>query len=134
MPLYTLSTRKGTPDQLELRHAETTEQVTLTQTDLAPFIGTWLEVTEVITYGDEGFYKIQINKVSDGTLLFLYVDGNIDNWRPGASFVRPKWGIYRSLDFSEDLRDEVVRFANFSVEELSTDPAASEDPQHVTKR
>ncbi|NNK83682.1 MAG: fibronectin type III, partial [Flavobacteriaceae bacterium] len=46
MPMYTLTTRKGSPDRLELRYAETDSQITLTQTDLAPLIGTWLEVTE----------------------------------------------------------------------------------------
>jgi len=43
-------------------------------------------------------------------------------WRgtAGDHFVRPKWGIYRSLAEKEDLRidEEVVRFANFEVEKV----------------
>jgi hypothetical protein len=37
--------------------------------------------------------------------------------RPDNNFIRPKWGIYRSLLSSSDLRDEVVRFAGFYISE-----------------
>ena len=37
--------------------------------------------------------------------------------RPNNSFIRPKWGIYRSLLSSSDLRDEAVRFAGFYISE-----------------
>ncbi|MBT8385143.1 MAG: T9SS type A sorting domain-containing protein [Bacteroidia bacterium] len=120
MPMYTLTTRKGSPDRLELRYAETNSQVTLTQTDLAPFIDTWLDVTETIKYGASGTYQLEIKRVSDQSILFAYSNNSIINWRPGADFVRPKWGIYRSLINNQDLRDEEVLFANFSIEELET--------------
>ncbi|MDO5969766.1 T9SS type A sorting domain-containing protein [Flavivirga aquimarina] len=117
MPMYTLTTRKGSPDQLELRYAETNSQTTLLKTDLSTFKGTWVEVTEVIKYGASGTYNIVIKRVSDNATLFSYSNNNIINWRSGADFVRPKWGIYRSLNNAQDLRDETVLFANFSVEE-----------------
>lgn len=120
MPMYTLTTRKGNPDQLELRYAETDKQVTLIKTDLEPFINTWLEVTETIEYGESGAYEIIIKRLTDETILFSYADESIVNWRPEADFVRPKWGIYRSLLNAQDLRDEVVRYADFSVEEIQT--------------
>ncbi|MFY0603519.1 MAG: T9SS type A sorting domain-containing protein [Flavobacteriaceae bacterium] len=119
MPMYTLTARKSSPDRLELRYAETDTQVTLLQKDLAPFKGTWLSVTETITYGTNGDYAIEISKVSDGTVLLSYSNNNIINWRPDAEFVRPKWGIYRSLNHVADLRDEEVLFADFSIEEVS---------------
>lgn len=131
MPMYTLTTRKGSPDQLQLRYAETTSQITLQQTALAPFIGTWLEVTETIKYGMSGTYSIEIKQVSNGAVLFTYSNNSIINWRPGGDFVRPKWGIYRSLLNAQDLRDEAVLFANFSIEELqpsSTNHTAIENP------
>lgn len=118
MPMYTLTARKGSPDRLELRYAETDTQITLKQTELAPLIDVWLEVTETITYSESGTYEISINKVNDGTVLFEYANNDIVNWRPEGSFVRPKWGIYRSLLNAQDLRDEIILFANFSVEEL----------------
>ena len=118
MPMYTLTARKASPDRIELRYAETDTQITLQQTDLTPFKGTWLEVTETIKYGTSGTYAIEIKKVDDGSVLFNYSDNNIINWRADADFVRPKWGIYRSLNNIADLRDEEVLFANFSIEEL----------------
>ena len=118
MPMYTLTTRKGSPDKLELRYAVTDSQITLTQIDLTPLKGNWVDVTETITYGTSGSYSIVIKKVSDGSTLMNYTNNSIINWRAGASFVRPKWGIYRSLNSAADLRDEEVRFANFSIEEI----------------
>ena len=127
MPMYTLTLRKSTPDRLELRYAETDTQITLKQTDLAPLKGVWLEVEETITYGTSGAYSIEIKKVSDDSVLFDYTNNSIINWRTGADFVRPKWGIYRSLNSSQDLRDEEVLFANFSVQELSSLSLANEN-------
>jgi hypothetical protein len=124
MPMYTLTTRKGTPDRLELRYAETATQITLKQTPLSPMIGTWVEVTEKIEYATTGFYSIEMTNKSTGQQLFYY--DNTDaaapkiNWRPGGSFVRPKWGIYRSLINDQDLRDEQVLFSYFSIEEVSS--------------
>ncbi len=117
-PMYTLTTRKGTPDRLELRYAESDTQVTLLRTDLAPFIGVWLEVTEVVTYGESGSYSIEITQISDNAVLFEYSDASVQNWQPGTEFVRPKWGIYRSLINAQDLRDESLLYADFSIEEL----------------
>lgn len=130
MPMYTLTTRKGSPDRLELRYAAKDTQVTLAQSALTPFIDTWLEVTETIKYGTLGTYDIKIKRVNDGTILFAYTNDAIINWRAGADFVRPKWGIYRSLANAQDLRDEAVLFANFSIEELeiiSTSVSAMND-------
>ncbi|MDA9217828.1 polysaccharide lyase [Schleiferiaceae bacterium] len=120
MPMYTLTTRKSNPNRLELRYAETDSQITLAQEPLASFLGHWLTVKETIQYGSYGSYSIEISKVSDSTVLFNYTNDSIVNWRSGADFVRPKWGIYRSLINSQDLRDEQVRFADFTVQELGS--------------
>ena len=118
MPMYTLTTRKGSEDQLELRYAETSSQITLKKTNLAPFLGVWVEVTETILYGFDGNYEIVIQRAADKEILFTYESDDIINWRVGGEFVRPKWGIYRSIDNIQDLRDEAVLFASFSVEEV----------------
>lgn len=118
-PMYTLTTRKRTPDRLELRYAEDDDQITLKQTDLAPFINAWLEVTETITYGISGTYEIEIKRINDDTVLFEYKNNDIRNWQPGAEFVRPKWGIYRSLINAQDLRDESVLYNDFSIQEIN---------------
>ena len=127
MPQITFTTRKGTngnPDQLELRYAETLTQITWAQTDLTPFKGEWVEATETVTYGDwgEGVYDLVIRKVSDCSVMFSYSNDNTRMWKTNADFVRPKWGIYRSLENMEDLRDEEVLYDDFSIKELSNTP------------
>ncbi len=120
MPMYTLTARKSSPDRLELRYAETDSQITLAQTNLLPLVDTWLEVTERIEYGTSGTYDIEIKRISDNSILFSYANNNIVNWRQDADFVRPKWGIYRSLNNAQDLRNENVLYANFRIEEVES--------------
>lgn len=120
IPLITLSARYGAnnSDKMELIHVNssgTTTKVKLA--DLALFRGNWVEVVEKITFGSNGKYDISIKKISDGTSLLTYSNANMDLWRTGISFCRPKWGIYRSLNNSARLRDEEVRFADFCIAE-----------------
>ena len=131
MPLITLTTRKGSPDELELRYAETTSQVTLHEVGLTPFKGTWCEATETVLFGENGTYSLTIKDVSDNSTLFSYSDSDIRMWKTSADFIRPKWGIYRSLLNVNDLRDEEVRFAHFSIEE---NPEAPTSVVHFEKQ
>jgi len=117
MPLFTLTLRKGSPDKMELRYAETTSQTTLDEVSLSLFKGIWVEATETITYGESGKYAISISRIDNGTELFSYTNDSIRTWKTNANFIRPKWGIYRSLNDADNLRDEIVLFANFSIEE-----------------
>lgn len=119
-PMYTITLRKSNPDRLELRYGAVSSSEIVEQTPLEPFLDTWVTVTETITYGVNGTYEISLNRLSDNAVLISYATDNIVNWREDADFVRPKWGIYRSLNSPEDLRDEEVLFADFSIEELDT--------------
>jgi hypothetical protein len=119
-PIITITPRAGTPEKLEIIHTGNTSASTLSKVkivDLAPFKGTWVEVTEKVTYKTNGSYEITIKKVSDGSTLLTYSNSNIDMWRDAATFCRPKWGIYRSLNNVSVLRDEEVRFADFCIAE-----------------
>ena len=120
MPTITLTARKASPDRVEMRYAETTSQTTLIQVDLEPFKGEWVEATEIVTYGENGTYSIELNKISDGSNLMTYSDTDIRMWKTDASFIRPKWGIYRSLNDSTNLKDEIVLFADFEINELAS--------------
>lgn len=115
MPMYTLTTRKSTPDRLELRYAEVDQQITLKQTDLAPLINRWISVRETVLFGNNGNYIIELVDTATEEVLFTYTNDNIINWREGGEFVRPKWGIYRSLIYPEDLRDEALLFADINI-------------------
>jgi hypothetical protein len=125
-PIITLTPRYGSPEQLQLIHVDSLgKSTTVAQTDLAPFKGTWVEAYEKITYGFNGTYSIVIRRISDQAVLFSYSNSNFDMWRNGTTFVRPKWGIYRSLNHPEQLRDEQVRFDRFCLAK-GTDDCASE--------
>ena len=46
----------------------------------------------------------------------------MDMWRTDCTGLRPKWGIYRYLGedrtWQDQLRDEEIRFADFSIKKL----------------
>ena len=120
-PIITLTPRFGNPDKMEVIHtgaSKASSQGKLTEVDLAPFKGTWVEVTEQLHYDTRGTYSISIKRVSDGKELLNYNNNNIDLWRDNTSFCRPKWGIYRSLKSPEYIRDETLKFADISIQEL----------------
>ncbi|WP_299212018.1 T9SS type A sorting domain-containing protein [uncultured Aquimarina sp.] len=129
-PLITLTARKGSPDRLELRYAPTTSQSTLTTVNLSLLKGNWVEVIETVTYGEtnNAIYNIIITNVNTGAEILNYSSSELRMWKTNADFIRPKWGIYRSLNSSSDLRDEEVLYANFSIAENPTlsIPAISE--------
>lgn len=115
LPLITLTARKGTPDVLQVIHVDSTSttRVLNSSASLSEFRGVWVEVYEKITYGAIGSYLIEIKRVSDGRKILSYSNPSLDMWRNGTTVVRPKWGIYRSLQHAEQIRDESVAFADF---------------------
>lgn len=88
-----------------------------------------VDVVETVKVGTgtSGTYSITIKKVSDGTVLMSYTNNSIQTIRTAAtdpgfpqvpnSFIRPKWGIYRSLLDVASLRDDSIRFSDFSIAE-----------------
>jgi len=124
-PVITLTPRAGNPDQFQLIHIDSQgDSKVLVNTDLAPFKGLWVDAYEKITYGfldDGGTYSITLTDVSSGTVLLTYSSDNIDMWRNGTTFIRPKWGIYRSLNRISYLRDEAVKFNDFCLAKGSDD-------------
>lgn len=119
MPLITLTPRKGTPDKLQLRYAAYGSQTTIHQVELDPLKGIWVEAVERVTYGEAGIgsYSLSLEAVHDGTKLMSYSSSTLRMWKTDSDFIRPKWGIYRSLNDAGNLRDEIVHFANFSIYE-----------------
>ena len=124
---FTLRTQSNGKQQLQViyvgRTADATGNVYLGRTDLAPFLGEWVEAEERITFGRSGSYALRIKRLSDGRELLAVQQTAKDMWRDGATGMRPKWGIYRSFgtngDLKPELRDEILRFADFSIEKLA---------------
>ena len=119
IPMFTLTARKATPDRLELRYTSTNDQNTIKTADLDLLRGNWVSITVDLTYGTNSNYEIEIKNTATDAVILYYQNSNLDNWQAGAEFARPKWGIYRSLNNAQDLKDEAVLFADFSIEETS---------------
>jgi hypothetical protein len=119
IPMISLTLRKSSPDRLELRHTATNNQTTLKTANLDLLRGNWVEVKEVIKFSDLGSYSIEIKNIATDEVVLSYNNTSIDAWQDGAEFARPKWGIYRSLNNQNDLQDEIVKFADFSIEEIT---------------
>lgn len=92
----------------------------LAETDLADFLGEWVEVTEsMVCSAPGGSYSVTIRRLrDDATLVSVSRDG-LKMWRDGTAGMRPKWGIYRyfgdSRSLAGELRDETLSFADFYV-------------------
>ena len=132
-PLFTLTPRYGTPNTLQLIYTQDANSSTDTkrEVNLSLFENTWVEAVETIKIGTgtAGTYAITIKKVSDGTTILSYSSNAIQTIRTSAtdpattgqvanSFIRPKWGIYRSLLDSNRLRDDSMRFSDISISEI----------------
>jgi len=111
----------GKPNTLRVIGIDSKNTTTiLKEQPLDPFVGHWIEAYERIQYGgpthgagESGTYRLSLTDVATGKVLLEYVNPSLDLWRSGTTFVRPKWGIYRSLEDKEQLRDEIVRFNDF---------------------
>ncbi|WP_396184771.1 hypothetical protein [Flavobacterium sp.] len=130
-PIFTLTPRDGIPNKLELIYVQDENSGTDKKVivNLIDFEGIWVEALETIKIGTgtSGTYSITIKKVSDGTVLLSYSNNAIQTIRTAAtdpgflkvanSFIRPKWGIYRSLLDDGKLRDDSLRIADVLIAE-----------------
>jgi hypothetical protein len=87
-------------------------------TELAKFLGVWVVVRLKVHYSNSGRTELTIRRLSDGAMLYSQA-GDADMWDDNASGHDSKFGIYRSLDSREQLRDEQVRFADFCASKVS---------------
>lgn len=119
-PLFVLTARKGNPNKMELNYYvdSNLSSQKLTQVNLSLFEGKWVEVTERVKISNVGgTYSIVIKNVETSATILSYSNNNMLTIRADNDFIRPKWGIYRSLLNAQDLRDEIVLFNGFSIEE-----------------
>jgi hypothetical protein len=123
MPIITLTGNvQSGDDGFEIRHSPLSSTTGLARTDRDKVEGRWLTTYVRATFSEEGDLRMIIVDEATQEVIFDISEQGLDMWRgtAGDHFVRPKWGIYRSLAEKEELRDEeeVVRFANFEVEKV----------------
>jgi len=121
-PIFTISAAlsKGLP-VLELRRwdGEGASEKRIELAKLDSVKQTWLVCDLLVDYGESGSFRFALSAL-DGSVISVVEEGGIDTWRDGMEFVRPKWGIYRSLKGADDLNEEdEVSFADFLIQELS---------------
>jgi hypothetical protein len=117
-PVITISPRTSSPDHIEIIYTAPAGLIgsgTKATAPLSGFKGQWVEAFEQARYTSNGTYQLTLTRVSDAAVLLAYTNNNLNMWRGDATFNRPKWGIYRSLNSSNYLRDEQVRFADFCI-------------------
>jgi hypothetical protein len=115
-PIITITPRYGTPDKLQVIFSAPRGQSgsgPVKEVDLAPFKGVWIEAYERVKYDEKGSIDLKLTRVVDDSVLLAYSNDNLAMWRPGSTWTKPKYGIYRSLNSISYIRDETVLFADF---------------------
>ena len=117
-PLITLTPRKkgsGNEMQLVYRDSTASKNVILASAPLNQFAGQWIDAKIQVKHSDKGSLRVQLRNKESGELLLNHRSRKIDMYRDSAEFNRPKWGIYRSTLFANDMRNEAVRFTEFCI-------------------
>ncbi len=122
-PIITISgAERSGEDGIEVRHSPLQDTRVLARTDWSSVTGEWLEAYCRATFSESGDLRLIVTRMSDDEVVFNIDEQGLDLWRgeDPSHFVRPKWGIYRSILDRDNLRpdEEDVRFANFSISEV----------------
>ncbi|HEU0176309.1 MAG TPA: hypothetical protein VFV58_18755 [Blastocatellia bacterium] len=138
-PVITITPRassSGSNKRIQIIHsvdgANTGKGTIVDNIPLSDFEGEWVQVREEVHYTHDGFYSAKITRISDGKVLIDFKDENIDMWRIGSSYIRNKFGIYRSLaggrlnqnpvGQSPLLKNESIWITDFRVYEKNSNP------------
>ena len=83
--------------------------------------GKWLKCICLTRLGQDGEVSFSLESM-DGTIVVEHHKANITTWHSDFSFVRPKWGIYRSLKDMHKIKNQEDRvyMNNFSVRKWKT--------------
>jgi len=138
-PVITITPRassSGANKRIQIIHsvdgADTGKGTIVDNIPLSDFEDEWVQVREEVHYTHDGFYSVKITRISDGKVLVDFKDENIDMWRIGSSYIRSKFGIYRSLAggrLNQDpvgqsplLKNESIWITDFRVYEKNSNP------------
>jgi hypothetical protein len=103
-PVITITPRSsssGANKRVQIIHsvdgASTGKGTIVDNIPLSDFEDEWVQVREEIHYTHDGYYSLKITRLSDNKVLIDFKDEHIDMWRIGSSYIRSKFGLYRSL-------------------------------------
>lgn len=137
-PLITISTRsdgKGGDKRVQVIHTgdnrESSKGVLIDNLPLIDFEDEWIQVETEMHYTHHGTFRIKLTRIGDGKVLINQSFNDIDLWRKGATNIRNKFGIYRSLGRKmqspadrpdNGIKDESLLLTDFKVYEANTNP------------
>lgn len=137
-PLITISTRSdedGSNKRVQVIHTgdvrSSTKGVLIDNLPLADFEDEWIQVETEMHYTHNGTFRVKMTRISDGKVLADATFDDVDLWRKGATNIRNKFGIYRSLGRRMNgpadrpdigIKDESLRLADFKIYEAFTNP------------
>ncbi|MEV6149213.1 hypothetical protein AB0L53_02630 [Nonomuraea sp. NPDC052129] len=125
-PLYTMSLpiSGGTP-KINVRYWDEDEQThEVGNTNLNPIQGKWLDTTFEFKAADNGYLRWTL-KDGSTTLVDKRLD-NTDLWRADTDYLRPKWGIYRSIK-SSGLQNTYLLVRNLRAEQQTASAADTDE-------
>jgi hypothetical protein len=139
-PVITITPRasgSGSSKRVQIIHsvdgADTGKGTIVDNLPLSDFEDQWVQVREEVHYTHDGYYSCKMTRLSDGQVLLDFADANIDMWRIGSSYIRSKFGIYRSLGAGRLnqipvgqnplLKNESLWVTDFRVYEKGSNPA-----------
>ncbi|GGO84747.1 heparin lyase I family protein [Wenjunlia tyrosinilytica] len=110
-PIMTLSLRlSGGKPTIEL-NSESSGKI-VARTDLAPLWNHWITNQLDVTFKDGTAGKVHWTVKKGASKAIDVTKGGLDTWL-GPDRARPKWGIYRSLNDKDGLRDTYLLLKDF---------------------
>lgn len=121
IPLITITGyKKSKGDEMHVRYSGTTEQNTVAKASFDEFRGQWVNFSERIKYKKgKGEYELLITNQKTGKIILNYKSKKMITYKKDALFMRPKWGIYRSILHPDQLKDEKVFYEFFKITEIN---------------
>ncbi|MEL7298002.1 MAG: hypothetical protein AAGJ86_10090 [Pseudomonadota bacterium] len=122
-PIVTITgVKRSGEGGIEVRHSPSRGGTVLQRIDWSEVTGEWLQAYCRATFSEDGALRLIVTRLSDNAVVFDIEVTGLDLWRGKSRehFVRPKWGIYRSILLPDELRpdEEEVRFADFSISKV----------------
>lgn len=132
-PLFTFSPQANENGlELRLRHDDGSGMRNLTTLPLEPMLGEWVQATVKVYYDNpHGRLAVKLLRLRDREVLLDWQQSGLNLYRRGSGYNVPKWGLYRSLQELEGLRDEIVRYNDICIAEgRDTCPENLPEPWH----
>jgi hypothetical protein len=120
-PWVTMSlSRSGSAERLRLRAFSTSGAPDIGSTDLAPLRNKWISVELTFRIGSNGTGRLLVrNGTSSSSPVVVDSSRSGVNIPDEGDYVRPKWGIYRSVESaSSDIIDTYLLIRNYQAYRL----------------